>query len=107
MDRDSPNFQMHFDFVMTISSANLMNLGNFQPFVNKSELNSVDFLTIAREMKENIPLTTNSFTHVITEVKTSSALLSNDKLCIAILLQMGICQSSTKFYSFQNPYFRK
>lgn len=64
----SPQHQFYIDFVESISSTNYKNLGELERFANVSEFNKVDLLMIAREMKKNVPLAGNYFTHVITEV---------------------------------------
>lgn len=56
-----------------MSDTNFKNLEDFQQFANSSELNElnkIDMMHIALEMKNNVPLATNQFTNVITEVRS-------------------------------------
>ncbi|CAO1415647.1 unnamed protein product [Diamesa serratosioi] len=84
---DSENYSEYLDFVQFISNANYRNLYKFQKFQKNPDFENVDLLAIAMEMKSIMPLSLNTFTNVITE--------------------MGICQSSTKLFHLQNPYFKE
>ena len=87
MSNDSEKYPEYLDFVKYISRANYRNLKEFKKFANNPDFQEVDLLQIALEMKLELPLSSSTFTNVITE--------------------LGICQSSTTLYRFQNPYFKE
>lgn len=62
------HYQLYLDLIKTVSDTNYKNMNNFQRFANVSDFNEIDYLMIAREMKKNVPLASNYFTRVITEV---------------------------------------
>jgi len=85
INSSSESFPFYFDFVRTISETNYRNFGHLQRFANTSVFDNVDLLMIARRMKEDFPIAGEYFRHVITE--------------------RGMCQSSSKLYRYQNPFF--
>lgn len=87
ISNESEKYSEYLEFVKFVSRANYLNLNEFKNFENNSDFEKVDLLQIATEMKTVVPLSSLTFTNVITE--------------------LGICQSSTKLYRFQNPYFKE
>lgn len=68
ISKTSLEYPFYFSFIKTVSDSNFKNLENFANFANRPELDKVDLLYIAHEMKKKIPLATSQFTNVITEV---------------------------------------
>ncbi|CAO1413601.1 unnamed protein product, partial [Diamesa tonsa] len=87
MSNDSEKYSEYLEFVKYVSRANYRNLNEFKNFANNPDFDKVDLLQIATEMKTETPVSSTTFTNVITE--------------------LGICQSSTKLYRFQNPFFKE
>ena len=84
---DSENYSEYLDFVMFLSNANYRNLNEFKKYQNNLDFQNVDLLQIALEIKSTMALSLPIFTNVITE--------------------LGVCQSSTKMFHIQNPYFKE
>lgn len=84
---ESENYSEYMDFVQFVSRATYRNLKEFKKFENNLDFQDVDLLQIATEMKLFMPMSSPTLSNVITE--------------------LGICQSSTKLYRYQNPYFKE
>lgn len=84
---ESEDYSEYLDFVQFVNRANYRNLKEFKKFENNLDFKNVDLLQIATEMKLIMPLSSTTFSNVITE--------------------LGICQSSTQLYRYQNPYFKE
>lgn len=107
VNASSPDFQLYVDFVEAISLTNYSNMGNLKPFANMSKFKSVDLLFIAREMRTQLQLTSAQFSHVMTEACRVNFHDMFIKNWLWNYLQAGLCQSSSKYYYLQNPYFKE
>lgn len=85
--KGSEKYSEYLEFVKYVSRANYRNLNEFKNFENNLDFEKVDLLQIATEMKTVMPLSSTTFSNIITE--------------------LGVCQSSTKLYRYQNPYFKE
>lgn len=74
----APHYQLYLDFIITVSNTNYKNMNEFHRFANMSDFNKIDYLMIAREMKINVPLASNYFTRVITEVSMNTFFINSN-----------------------------
>ncbi|XP_050074874.1 sodium channel protein Nach [Anopheles maculipalpis] len=78
------NYDHYRQFLLTVARVRYDNLIKFEPFINDSKLASVSVIDLARELKSPLTPPWKTFAPVLTEV--------------------GVCYSSTMFYTFQSPY---
>lgn len=71
IDPTSPDYELHFDFVSTVSLLKFYNIYSLSRFANIPKFNNVDLLSIAYDMKTKLPrvgLAEHPYVPVITEV---------------------------------------
>jgi hypothetical protein len=108
----SAEFDYYFNFSKAIATTTYKNMDQLAVYANDTVLNSADLLTIVREIKTKVPLTSTFFTYAITEVHEKSSAISKWRLIaclmnVSMFLQMGICQTSSQYHNFTNPFFNE
>ncbi|CRK98217.1 CLUMA_CG011580, isoform A [Clunio marinus] len=95
VDNSSVSYEIYDNFLHTMSELNYKNMGNLKPFLEHSDKiynnvinnQTIDLSVISYMLKNSSAIAQPEYNHVITE--------------------LGLCQSTTKYNSLQNPFYKE